>query len=200
MTLKNFFVGRTIVIIIILLFVGLIAVFKSFNNYIYEEKQGYAANDYKNAEYVFEGERVRLTNGSAVTDVVPASSSKVTTTYLGHEIFFDLNDDGREDVFFLLTQNKGGSGTFYYAVAALNTERGYVGSEAILLGDRITIQNTEKGKYKILIVNYADRALQDNFSTPASINKTIWLLLDPVTMQFGLVEPNFSGESADGVR
>lgn len=195
MNIRNFFVGRGIVFAILLVVIGLIGIFYTINNYIYNEKQGYASEDYKDAEYVIEGVRIRLKNGVAQTEAVPGSASKVTTQYFGNGVVSDLNGDGRDDVVFLLTQTTGGSGTFYYVVAALNTDRGYVGSEAFLLGDRIAPQTTQKGNGKIVIVNYADRAPGEPFTTPPSVGKSKWLFLDPQIMQFGEVEQNFEGEA-----
>lgn len=195
MTLRQFFVGRAIGFLVVLAILGLVAAFYALNNYIYEEKQAYAADDYKDAEYIIEGERVRLTDGMAETEAAPGSASKVVTQYFGNEVVTDLDDDGREDVVFLLTQETGGSGTFYYVVAALNTARGYVGSEALLVGDRINPQTTEKGNGKIIIVTYADRAPEEPFSAVPSVGKSIWLLFDTQAMQFGEVVQNFEGEA-----
>lgn len=177
---KQFFVGRAVVILILLVIGGLVAAFYAFNNYIYEQKQPFAATDFKQAEYLIDGQPTKLTGD---------------TKFFGNELKTDLNGDGRDDVVFLITQSKGGSGTFYYVVAALNTDRGYVGSEGLLLGDRIAPQTTEKGKGKIVVVNYADRAPTDPFTTPPSVGKSIWLLLDPQSMQFGEVAQNFEGEA-----
>ena len=141
----------------------------------------------KNATYTIAGQKVTLKDGSNL---------ETGTRYFGNDITTDLDGDGREDTVFLLTQQTGGSGVFYYAVAALNTEHGYVGSEAIFLGDRIAPQTTEKGKGKIVVINYADRAFGEPFTTPPSIGKSIWILLDVKTMQFGEVVQNFEGESA----
>lgn len=177
---KQFFVGRAVVILILLIIGGLVAAFYAFNNYIYEQKQPFAAADFKQAEYLIDGQSTKLVGN---------------TKFFGNELKTDLDGDGRDDVVFLITQSKGGSGTFYYVVAALNTERGYVGSEGLLLGDRIAPQTTEKGKGKIVVVNYADRAPTDPFTTPPSVGKSIWLLLDPQSMQFGEVAQNFEGEA-----
>ena len=179
MTLRTLFTRKSIGLLV-LIALGHVVAFYLFNNYIYEQKQPYATANYKDAEYIIEGERVRL---------------GIDTKYFGNELKTDLDEDGREDVVFLLTQSKGGSGTFYYVVAALNTERGYVGSEGLLLGDRIAPQTTERGKGKIVIVNYADRAPTDPFTTPPSIGRSIWLLLDPQSMQFGEVAKDFEGEA-----
>lgn len=186
---------RKIVGIVIAVIVVLIGGFYVLNSYIYEEKQTYASLDYKDAEYVIEGVRVRLTDGVAETESAPGSASKIVTRYFGNEVRTDLDGDAREDVAFLITQETGGSGVFYYVVGAINTERGYVGSDAVLLGDRIAPQTTEKGKGRIVVVNYADRAQDESFSVRPSMGKSMWLILDRDTMQWGIVEPNFSGEA-----
>lgn len=163
----------------------LVGGFYAFNSYIYNEKQAKKVSDYKTAEYLIEGQKVKLGEGG--------------TVYFGNQISTDLNGDGREDVVFILTQNTGGSGTFYYAVAALNTVNGYVGSDGYLLGDRVAPQSTNvstnpKHKY-VVVFNYADRALTDPMTTKPSIGKSAYLKLDTGSMMWGIVEPNFEGES-----
>ncbi len=183
------------IILLGVLMVIFIAGFFILNGYIYQEKQAFGADDYKDAEYVIEGMRIRLKDGVSEIEASPGSASKITTRYFGNEVKLDLNDDGREDVIFLLTQETGGSGQFYYVVGALNTDRGYMGSEAFLLGDRIAPQTTGKGNGKIVVVNYADRAPGEDFSISPSVGKSVWLILDPQTLQFGQVEKNFEGEA-----
>lgn len=191
MTSNKVFIGLAVGLIVI---AALVAGFFAFNKYIYNEKQAYVATDYKNAEYIIDGKRVRLVNG--VSEVAVAdSASVVSTRYFGNEVRKDLNDDGREDNIFLLTQTTEGSGTFYYVVAALNTESGYVGSEGVLLGDRIAPQTTESGPGKSVIVNYADRRPTDSFVVQPSVGKSIRLILDIPSMQFGEVVQDFEGEA-----
>ena len=157
------------------------------------------AADYKNATYVIAGQPVTLVNGRAESAAAPGSASKVVTDYFGNEVKLDLDEDGREDVVFLLTQQTGGSGTFYYVVAALNTLNGYTGSHGVLLGDRIAPQTTELSRNpshkNVVVVNYADRAPGESFAVRPSIGKSIWLKLDPATMQFGEVAQDFEGEA-----
>jgi len=113
------------------------------------------AVDPKNASYVIDGASVTLKNG--VSEVpVPDSASVVKTNYFGNEVKADMNGDGVDDIAFILTQQNGGSGTFYYVAAALSAKDGYTGTNAILLGDRIAPQSTEFTKGQI-VVNYADR-------------------------------------------
>lgn len=187
----------------LLIGLGVVAVlvggFFLLNSYIYEQKQPYAAAHYKNAEYMIDGQRLRLKDGSAESEVAPGSAARISTRYFGNELKTDLDGDGREDVVFLLTQSGGGSGTFFYVVAARNTERGYVGSEALFLGDRIAPQTTEVSQNpvhkNVIVVNYADRKPGEAMTVQPSVGKSIWLKLDPQTMQFGEVAQNFEGEA-----
>ena len=141
--------------------------------------------DYKSATFTIEGR-------------------PMTARYFGNEVMHDLNDDGVKDVAFLVIEDGGGSGTFFYVVAALNTPDGYVGSQAFYLGDRIAPQTTEvvtgtttmgTQRKGVIVVNYADRAPGEPMTTRPSVGKSIWLKLDPATMQFGEVAQNFEGES-----
>jgi heat shock protein HslJ len=69
----------------------------------------------------------------------------------------------------------------------------------VFLGDRIaplaTEMSQEIGKKNIIIVNYAERNIGEDFGVPPSLGKTLWLKFDPETMQFGEVVQNFEGES-----
>ncbi len=191
--MKKILIGLNIVlfIIIVSLVIGLLFVKKP----VVEIKDEIAMNDYKNTAYLINGQQVVLKNGISETETAPGSASKVITRYFGNEVKYDFNSDGREDVAFILTQTTGGSGTFYYVVASLNTVSGYVGSSGFLLGDRIAPQTTEMGKGNVIVVNYADRRLGESFAVQPSVGKSVWLLLDTKTMQFGEVAQNFEGEA-----
>lgn len=158
--------------------------FFALNSYIYKEKQTTAVADYTHAEFIIEGERLLLGDD---------------THYFGNELITDLNDDGRDDVVFIITHQPGGSGTFYYAVAALNTADGYLGSEGYFLGDRIAPQSIEISQnprhVNVVVVNYADRAPGEPMIASPSVGKSVYLKLVPETMQWGIVEPDFEGES-----
>lgn len=155
--------------------------------------------DYKNTTYTINGNRVTLKDGYSESESAPGSASKIITRYFGNEIKTDLDGDSMEDVAFIVTQEHGGSGTFYYAVAALKTEQGYVGSDGYLLGDRIAPQSTSVSpnpRHKnVVVFNYAERAIDEAISTPPSVGKSAYLKIDPTTMQWAIVEPNFEGES-----
>lgn len=141
-------------------------------------------SDYKNTSYIINDQNVKLIDGMSTIESTPDSASKTITKYFGNEIKKDLNGDGRQDIAFLLTQDTGGSGTFFYIVAAINNENGYLGSNAFLLGDRIAPQNTESGTQNSIVVNYADRAPQEPMTVRPSIGKSLRLIFDSNTMKF----------------
>lgn len=129
---------------------------------------------YQDATYLIEGQPVTLVNGLSEIEAAPGSATKITTRYFGNEAFGDLNGDGLDDVAFLLTQTTGGTGTFFYVVVALQTETGYQGTNAFLLGDRIAPQTTriENGT---LVVNYADRNPGESFDVAPSLGVSKYL-------------------------
>jgi hypothetical protein len=136
------------------------------------------------ATYVIDGKSVTLKNGLSETPVAPGSAEKVTTRYFGNEVRADLDGDGREDAAFILTQDAGGSGTFFYVVAVLNTAVGPKGSQGFLLGDRIAPQTMELGQGNVIVVNYTDRRPGESFATPPLVGQSRWLKLDTQTMSF----------------
>lgn len=150
--------------------------FFALNRYIYNAKQapvntpGQVAvgTGYMNASYIIEGKTVELKNGLAETEAVEGSSSKVTTRVFGNSVEGDFNRDGMNDVAFLLTQESAGTGTFFYVAVALKTPGGYVGTNALLLGDRIAPQTTEF-RDSMITVNYADRKMGEPFTAQPSI-------------------------------
>ena len=130
--------------------------------------------DAQNLTITIDKEFVTLVKGRAETPTAPGSATMVVTQYFGNAVAGDLNADGIPDVAFIITRDGGGSGTFYYVVAALQTATGYEGTNAVLLGDRVAPQSTEIVGGK-LIVNYADRRAGEPFSTPPSVGVSKYL-------------------------
>lgn len=180
---------------------GIVVVFVGgffwFNNYIYDQKQG-GVEDYRDVEFVMSGERVQLVDGEAWTETMMGGASASVVKYFGNEAKGDLNGDGVPDMAFLITQESGGSGTFFYVVGAVQNAAGrFQGTEAVLIGDRIAPQTTEIRDGQLL-VNYADRAPGEPMAARPSVAKTLYLRLDPQSFQFGELVQNFEGESAGG--
>ncbi len=141
--------------------------------YVIQENK-ISPTNYKDATYTIENWPTTLVDGVSKQPTTPGSASITETRYFGNEATGDLNGDGQSDVVFLLTQNSGGSGTFYYVVAALKTSTGYHGTNAILLGDRIAPQTTEIRNGEI-IVNYADRQRTEPMTIQPSVGVSKYL-------------------------
>lgn len=187
---------KKIILGITISFVALTALFYALNSYIYHEKQGVVSpQHFKDITFGINGMAVTLKNGISEVPAAEGSASLLTTRYFGNEVSHDVDGDGVEDTVFLVTQNSGGSGTFFYVVAALKKDGGYVGSQAMLLGDRIAPQTTEKGPGRSVIVNYAERKQGEPMTASPSVGKSMRLLLDPTTLQFGEVVQDFEGEA-----
>lgn len=143
----------------------------------------FSSPDYKDATFLIDGKEVVL--GGEVR-------------YFGNDFKTDLDGDGREDVAFIVTHDAGGSGTFYYVVAAVNTEDGYVGSDGYLLGDRIAPQVINASQnprhVRVIVANYADRAQGEPMTAAPSVGKSAYLKLDLASMRWGIVEADFEGE------
>ena len=133
--------------------------------------------DYKNISYNIEGKDVLLTNGLSEVEIVPGSASKSITRYFGNEVRGDFNNDKSEDVAFLLTQDNGGSGTFYYVVAALKTNNGYIGTNGIFIGDHVAPQTTEF-RDNMIIVNYEDREINQPMTAQPSIGFSKYCMIE----------------------
>lgn len=171
-----------------------------FNAFIYREKQrddgiGF---DAKNARYLIDGKFVTLKNGVAEEPVAPGSATMAVTRYFGNAIEADLDADGDMDTAFLVTHDAGGSGNFYYLVAALKEEGGYRGTQGVLIGDRIAPQTTEF-RNGVVIVNYADRKPTEPMTATPSVGKSLHLKYSTATQQFGELVPEFEGEADPSV-
>ena len=124
-----------------------------------------------NATYTIEGQPVTLVDGKSSVPAAPGSATQVTTLVFSEPASGDLNNDGKPDAALILVQNPGGSGTFYYAAAAINTPGGAVGTNAILLGDRIAPENISIANGKI-VANYADRNPGEPMTAAPSLGVT----------------------------
>ena len=145
--------------------------------------------DGRNATFSIDGRQVTLKNGVSEEEAAPGSASKIITRYFGNEARGDLNFDGREDRAFLVTQEAGGSGLFYYAVAAIQTDSGYKTTNAFFVGDRIAPQPTyippNSGEIQ---VNYADRNEGEPMTAPLSRGVTLLLKVTPEGVLEGLMK------------
>jgi hypothetical protein len=124
--------------------------------------------DAQNCTYIIDNEKVVLVNGKEEKEIAPDSASKKITKYRGKEAKADLDNNDIEDVAVILTQNSGGSGTFYYVAVAIGSKDGCQGTNAILLGDRIWLRSFEVINGEI-IVTYNVRKPGEPFTAGPSV-------------------------------
>lgn len=116
-----------------------------------------SAPDPVNATYQLDRSTVTLANGKAEREAAPGSATKIVTSLTDRRASGDVDGDGRADAVVILTHQPGGSGTFYYVAALLNTPGGVTATPAILLGDRITV-NALRLDGRAIVVEMLDRS------------------------------------------
>lgn len=145
--------------------------------------------DPKNATYDIDGQSVTLVGGISEVLSAPGSATKITTSYFGNEAYGDIDGDDDNDAAFLITQDTGGTGIFYYVVVALRTPTGYKLTNTFFVGDRITPQSTEiKEDSKELHVNFAERKKGEPMSAESSVGATLLLKVTPEGVLEGLMK------------
>jgi hypothetical protein len=128
------------------------------------------------AIYTIDGRRIRLRNGRFEGKAAPGSAAKFTTGVFGQPAFGDLDGDGDEDAVLFLVVDPGGSGTFYYVAASINECGRYRGSDAVLLGNRISPKKIGI-RNGAVIVDYATRHPGDPMTSPPSVAREVVLAL-----------------------
>jgi hypothetical protein len=150
--------------------------------------------DFRDVTFSISGVPITLHDGVAQARTDLGGNRDTTVRYFGNKVTQDVDGDGAEDTVFLVTQETAAGNVFFFAVAALKRGDGYLGSKAVLLGDRIAPQTTGKGEGRMIVVNFATRAPGEPITARASMGKSMWLLFDAETMQFGEVVRDFEGE------
>lgn len=134
----------------------------------------------RNASYDIEGQHITLENGKWVPSN-SASSSSLAITYLGNELRIDVNKDGQEDTLFVLVDTTQVDHIFYYLVAALNINGEYVGTNGVLLGDRISPKTTEWRNNEI-VVTYMDRVSGDPMTKTPNVQVSRYFTIENSTL------------------
>ncbi len=130
-------------------------------------------SDPLNASYQVEGVTITLSNGRSESPIEEGSATVVATEIFGEPVYGDIDGDGDEDAGVLISQEPGGTGTFYYVAAAINENGTYSGTNALLLGDRVAPQNVQISGGGV-VANYADRAADEPMSATPTVGKTIY--------------------------
>ncbi len=105
------------------------------------------------------------TSSTSVTDST-ATSSMVVTKIFGSPVVGDIGA-GSTTVVAFVTQETGGSGTFFYAIAFLNKNNKFANTNPVFLGDRIAPQGLSISG-GIALFNYCERNPGEPFTTQPS--------------------------------
>lgn len=186
---KTILISAVLIIVAIALFCFFKSQRGSEEKMISWQRQKHTSHfDGRSSTFTIDGQSVTLVDG-ITEQAIPNSSATVITRYFGNEATGDLNADGRDDQAFLITQETGGSGTFYYAVVALKTDSGYLTTNAFFIGDRIAPQSTEiYVDSRELHINFADRNPDEPMSAQPSQGKVLLLKVTEDNILEGLMK------------
>ena len=146
----------------------------------------FGGTDPSNASYTVSEWTVSLQDGRWEQSAAPGSAAKDRVSAFGAPVFGDLDGDGDEDAALFLSLDSGGSGTFYFAAAALNRDGRYRGTPAVLLGDRIAPRSLEI-RGGLVLARYLDRNPQEAMSAEPTVARALSLSLKGGELQ--VVQP-----------
>jgi len=125
-------------------------------------------------------QKFTMSNGVAEIPAASGSATKNTIRIVGDPVMGDADGDGDRDAALLIQNDPGGSGTFYYAVVALNNGDVFRASNALLIGDRIEPQTVESTDGRFAYT-YADRRAGEPMVAHPSVEKTVLITVDKST-------------------
>lgn len=119
-----------------------------------------------------DGETFALVDGVARNDGPPGSATANTVRVVGDPVAGDLTGDGRDDDALLIANDPGGSGTFYYAVVAVDDGGSYRATNVVPLGDRIATRSIvfTDGRF---VYEYLTRKPGEPLSVPPTVPATV---------------------------
>jgi heat shock protein HslJ len=132
------------------------------------------------ATYTVEGTQFTLHEGTVTQHHVSNSVISGKVTLLDTYAVADFDKDSRSDTAVILTHEPGGTGTFYYAAAAFQSEDSYVTSNTMLLGDRVVISGID-ATLQGFNVRYLDRRVDQDFTIQPSVAKVARFVVDVAT-------------------
>lgn len=134
------------------------------------------------AHYMLGDREIALADGVSEVEIVPGAASKAVTQVIGEPVWGDMNDDGLEDAALVLAHSEGGSGTFYYTVIAISDGEGYLGTNGVLLGDRINVVDVSIHD-GVVFVRYAGHSALQAMAEEPTEQMTQYLRLTGLTLQ-----------------
>lgn len=124
--------------------------------------------DLANTTFTIGASTVPLRDGHDEQDIVPGSATRLRTWLSDRQAYGDLTGDGAPDAAAVLIHDPGGSGTFYYVAAVFDDGGSAAATNALLLGDRVTIERVEVADGAV-IVTMLDRHGDESFASKPSV-------------------------------
>ena len=136
-----------------------------------------APAEVKNITVTLDGDTVTLSDGVAKKSAAPGSAALNTVRIVGEPVMGDGTGDGKADAALLLENDPGGSGTFYYAVLAVDDNGSYRATNAVALGDRIASRGVEftDGRF---VYRYLERKPGEPLAAAPSVEKRTEISVD----------------------
>lgn len=131
--------------------------------------------DALNTNYTTGDLTVPLYDGYSAIPAAPGSNAAITTRALD-PVAADLDNDGNDDAALWLAQSRGGSGTFYYAAAAMQEDGSCRQTAAMFLGDRIAPRDLSV-QNGIMAYEYLKTADNEPMSAEPSVKTVKYLTL-----------------------
>jgi len=108
---------------------------------------------------------------------------------VGAPVYADIDGDGDGDAVLLLLHDPGGSGTFFYVALARKAAGGYLGSRAVLIGDRRTPRRLDV-LHGVVVIDYLDRVPGEPMAAKPGRTQTAYLALEGETLALvGRLDP-----------
>ncbi len=134
----------------------------------------------KNITVTLDDQSFTLEDGAAEKEAAPGSVSKNVVRIVGEPAVGDATGDGKPDSALLIENDPGGSGTFYYAVLAVNRDGSYRATNAVALGDRIVPEDIEftEGHF---VYRFLERKPGEPMAAEPSAQTRVVINVDPAT-------------------
>lgn len=125
-------------------------------------------------------EKFELKDGLAEQPAAPGSSTRNTARIVGEPALGDATGDAKPDAALVIVNEPGGSGTFYYAVVAVDHDGSYRATNVIALGDRISPQSIDFSDGHF-VYRFLERKPDESMADAPTIETTVPIHVDGAT-------------------
>lgn len=133
-----------------------------------------------NLAVTIDNQTFTLVDGLAEQPAAPGSAAKNILRVVGEPVSGDVSADGKPHTALLLSNDPGGSGTFYYAVLAVDDGGTWKATNALPLGDRIKPEGIEftGGRF---VYRFLERTPGQPMADAPTVEKLVPIRFDPAS-------------------